>query len=253
MICVVKTIIFPGHYLIRANFLSRVKKNVYNLKMHKKTIKYPTLIKQRTIGGKLFVLETIRDLDEAIDIICDLMSEEEKLDPFSEDLCPYFGILWESSEALSIYLNNNSHLIKNKKVLELGCGLGLPSLVGSFLGGDVLASDFHPDVEEYFLRNCRHSNLDVGYRRLNWRENLSSVGQFDVVIGSDVLYESKHPKELAEGLLKFVSPGGVLILSDPGRAYLQQFINTMNEYGLKEEMSLVNIGSKDIFLLKYQT
>ena len=253
MICVVKTIIFPGHDLIRANFLSRVKKNVYNFKMDNNNIKYPTLIKQRTIGEKLFVLETIRDLDEAIDIICNSMTEEEKLDPFAEDLCPYFGILWESSEGLSIYLNDNPQLIIKKKVLELGCGLGLPSLVASSLGGDVLATDFHPTVEEYFLRNCRHSNLKVDYKRLNWRENLSSIGQFDVVIGSDVLYESKHPKEVAEGLLKFVLPGGLLILSDPGRAYLQQFINTMNERGLKEEMSLVNIGSKDIFLLKYQT
>jgi len=220
--------------------------------MYKNPVKYPTIVKQRKIGNKLFVLETIRDLDEAIDLICESMSEEEKLDPFAEDLCPYFGILWESSEALSIYLSKNSHLVKDKTVLELGCGLGLPSLVSSHLGGKVLATDFHPDVEEYFLRNCRHSSLNVEYRRLNWRENLTSLGQFDVVLGSDVLYESKHPVEVAEGLLKFVKPGGIMVLSDPGRAYVQQFVRAMNEKGLKEEMSFVTVETKDIFIFRYK-
>lgn len=220
--------------------------------MYKNSIKYPTTIKQLYVGNKLFVLETIRDLDEAIDLICESMSEEEKLDPFAEDLCPYFGILWESSVALSIYLSENSNIIKNKTVLELGCGLGLPSLVSSHLGGKVVATDFHPDVEEYFLRNCRHSSVNVDYKRLNWRENVTSLGQFDVVIGSDVLYESKHPKEVAEGLLKFVKPGGVMVLSDPGRAYVQQFVRAMNEKGLKEEMSFVTVDTKDIFIFRYK-
>ncbi len=215
-------------------------------------MKYPTTIKQQLVGNKLFVLETIRDLDEAIDLICESMSEEEKLDPFAEDLCPYFGILWESSVALSIYLSENSNLIKNKTVLELGCGLGLPSLVSGHLGGKVVATDFHPDVEEYFLRNCRHSSVDVEYKRLNWRENVTSLGQFDVVLGSDVLYESKHPKEVAEGLLKFVKPGGIMVLSDPGRAYVQQFVRAMNEKGLKEEMSFVTVETKDIFIFRYK-
>jgi predicted nicotinamide N-methyase len=220
--------------------------------MYEISVKYPTTIRQRQIGNKLFVMETIRDLDEAIDLICESMSEEEKLDPFAEDLCPYFGVLWESSIALSIYLSENAHIIKNKTVLELGCGLGLPSLVSSHLGGEVLATDFHPDVEEYFLRNCRHSSLNVEYKRLNWRENVTSIGQFDVVLGSDVLYESKHPKEVADGLLKFVKPGGVMVLSDPGRAYVQQFVGAMNEKGLKEEMSFVTVETKDIFIFRYK-
>lgn len=219
--------------------------------MHKNSVKYPTIIKQRKIGDKLYVLETIRDLDEAIDLICDSMTEEEKFDPFAEDLCPYFGILWQSSEALSIYLSQNPELIKNKSVLELGCGLGLPSLVSTHLGGKVLATDFHPDVEEYFLRNCRHSSLVVDYSRVNWRDKGLVLEKFDVVLGSDVLYESKHPKEVAEGLLKFAKPGGLMILSDPGRAYLQQFVKAMNEKGLKEEMSFVTVETKDIFILKF--
>lgn len=215
------------------------------------SVKYPTITRQRKIGDKLYVVEAIRDLDEAIDLVCAAMTPEEQHDPFAEDLCPYFGILWPASEALSLYLADHPELVKGKTVLELGSGLGLPSLVASHLGGKVLATDYHPDVEEYFKRNCRHSSIHCDYKRLNWREEGSDIGKFDVVLGSDVLYESKHSREVPLGLLKFVKPGGTIILSDPGRAYVQQFLTAMNAEGIKEEMSLISVEGKEIFIFKF--
>lgn len=215
-------------------------------------VKYKTHIKQLKIRDKLFILETIRDLDEAIDQICEAMTPEEQLDPFAEDLCPYFGVLWPAAEALSLYLSANSHLVQGKQVLELGSGLGLPSMVATHLGADVLATDFHPDVQEYFLRNCRHTNIECSYQRLNWREDNPELGQFDVVIGSDVLYESKHPIEVARGLLRYVKPQGKVILSDPGRNHLQRFMNAMNDLGHQEELSTVAVEGKENFILLYE-
>jgi predicted nicotinamide N-methyase len=211
-------------------------------------VKYPTLIRQRLLGDKLFVLEAIRDLDEAIDIICDSMSEDQKLDPFAEDLCPYFGVLWPAAEGLSIFLQNHADLVKGKKVLELGCGLGYPSLVASYLGAQVLATDFHPDVEEYFKRNCRHSVIPCDYQRLNWREDQKDIGLFDVVMGSDVLYESKHPRDVARGLKRFLASNGKILLADPGRAYLQQFLSAAIDEGMTYEESIVLVEEKTILL-----
>jgi predicted nicotinamide N-methyase len=216
-----------------------------------KSISYPTRIEQVQLGDKLFVLEVIRDLDEAIDIICDSMSEEEKLDPFAEDLCPYFGILWEASVGLSLYLHEHPFLVKGKRVLELGAGLGLPSLVATYLGGEVLATDFHPDVEVYFQRNARHSNLLCKYQRLNWREGRNELGLFDVVMGSDVLYESRHACEVAEGLLKFVKPQGKILLSDPGRTYLQKFVDAMKVLGKEPELASYRVKDKEIMVLEF--
>ncbi|MGE3611778.1 MAG: methyltransferase [Bacteriovoracaceae bacterium] len=219
--------------------------------MRSPIIKYHTRILQRRLDKLLFVLEVIRDLDEAIDQVCEALTEEEQKDPFAEDLCPYFGVLWPAAEALSVFLSQNSELVKGKKVLELGCGLGYPSLVAKKLGAEVLATDFHPQVEEFFLRNCRHSNLKCDYKRLNWREGTDEIGLFDVVMGSDVLYESKHPKEVVQGLLRFVKPGGHILLSDPGRNYLQQFINAMNADGHQENMSTIEVDKKEIFIFRF--
>jgi predicted nicotinamide N-methyase len=220
--------------------------------MKSKPIDYKTIIQQRRFENKLFVMETIRDLDEAIDQICEAMSDDEKLDPFAEDLSPYFGILWPAAEGLSQYLFENPDLVKKKTVLELGSGLGYPSMMATYLGGKVLTTDYHPDVEEFFKRNCRHSVIECEYKRFNWREKTEDIGVYDVVMGSDILYESKHPKEVAQGLLRFVKKGGVVLLADPGRAYLQNFVNAMNELGYREELVPITIKDKDIFLFKFE-
>ena len=214
-------------------------------------INYKTHIQQRSLGNKVYVMEAIRSLDEAIDHICEVLTNEEQKDPFAEDLCPYFGILWPAAEALSIYLNQHSELVKNKSILELGCGLGYPSLVATHLDAKVLATDFHPDVEEYFLRNCQHSNMSCKYMRLNWREDKQDIGLFDIVMGSDVLYESKHASEVAKGLLRFLKPGGKILLSDPGRNYLQPFLEAMKNEGFAEESELITIKDKEVFVFLF--
>ncbi len=215
-------------------------------------IKYQNLITQRQLGDKLYVMETIRDLDEAIDQVCAALTTEESKDPFAEDLCPYFGILWPAAEGLAQFLSNNPALIKGKNILELGSGLGFPSLVASHLGGKVLTTDYHPDAEEYFLRNCRHSQVVAEYQRLNWRESREDIGQFDIVMGSDVLYESKHPSEVVEGLVRFVKPGGKILLSDPGRAYLQTFVKSMHEQGYREDLTGERVMEKEVFILLFE-
>jgi predicted nicotinamide N-methyase len=164
------------------------------------------------------------------------------MNPFAPDLCPYFGIFWHASEALGLFLNDHPQLVKGKTVLELGCGLGFPSMVASHLGGDVLATDFHPLVEEYLARNCEHSQVDCRYERLNWRED--GLRKFDVVMGSDVLYESQHPLDVAKALLKFVKPGGKILLSDPGRNYLPKFLAAMKQKGAIESNEMVSVGEK---------
>ncbi len=214
-------------------------------------VNYRTIIQQRRLGDKLYVLETIRNLDEAIDTLCEVLTDEEQKDPFAEDLCPYFGILWPAAEALAVYLQEHQKLIQNKSVLELGCGLGYPSLVAAHLGAQVLATDFHPDVENYFLRNCRHSNVDCDYLRLNWREDQKFNECFDIVMGSDVLYESKHASEVAKGLIRFLKPGGKILLSDPGRNYLQPFLSAMKAEGFMDEMQLIQIQDKEVFVFLF--
>lgn len=214
-------------------------------------VNYKTHMQSLKLGDKTYVLEVIRSLDEAIDELCEVLTDEEQRDPFAEDLCPYFGVLWPAAEALATYLLNHPGLVRNKNVLELGSGLGLPSLVATELGANVLTTDYHPDVESYYLRNCRHSNLVGNYLRLNWREDKKDIGQFDLVMGSDVLYENKNALDVARGLMRFMKPGGKIILSDPGRNYLQPFLEAMKDQGFSEESELIAVREKEIFVFLF--
>jgi predicted nicotinamide N-methyase len=123
--------------------------------------------------------------------------------------------------------------------------------VAAHLGGKVLTTDFHPLVEEYFHRNCMHSQVSASYKRLNWREE--SLEKFDVVMGSDVLYESQHAMDVAKALLKFVKPGGKMLLSDPGRNYLPKFLEAMKQAGARMSEEMVTAGEKVCLVYEFTT
>ena len=179
---------------------------------------------------------TIRDLDESIDILCDYFGEENQDQSLAEEHCPYFGVMWEAGIGLSQYLTKE--MCKDKKILEIGCGLGLPSFVASRFNGKVVATDFHADVPVFLKINQQKNNIKFEYIVMNWRNEIerisSSLGLFDLVLGSDLLYESQHAMEVAKALIAFLKPGGKIILSDPGRAYVQKFVSSMKELGYPE-------------------
>jgi predicted nicotinamide N-methyase len=72
-----------------------------------------------------------------------------------------------------------------------------------------------------------------------------------VVLGSDLLYESRHAEEIGRGLMKFLNPGGTIVLSDPGRAYMNKFLSAMQAEEFREDMDLISVDGKEIFIFKF--
>jgi predicted nicotinamide N-methyase len=210
---------------------------------------YRTKIEKRELADKVFVMETIFDLDEAIEQLCETLGDHPN--PFAEDLCPYYGVLWPAAEGLAQYLALNCQKIQNKKVVEVGCGLAYPSIVAKHLKVDILATDFHEDVPNFLKRNERHNSLEVPYQRFNWRDDVEKLGRFDVVIGSDVLYEPKHPSDVADSFERLLKPGGEVWLADPGRGYLQRFIDEMTLKGFKHELVPQKVREYEIYVFRF--
>lgn len=208
-----------------------------------------------------FEMTTIRDLDESIDTLCEFFGEDDQDNSLAEEYCPYFGVLWEAGVGLSQFLSNID--VRGKKVLEIGCGLALPSFVVTKNGGEIIATDFHADVPLFLSENQKKNNIQFQYRVMNWRNEIertkNDLGHFDIVIGSDILYESQHPMQVAQALIAFLNPGGKIILADPGRAYIQKFITSMNELGYKEKFSTEKVPAaltpknkeRDIFIFEF--
>ena len=201
-------------------------------------MKYELKQYKEILGDITLMIETLADLDATIDALCDGVDEKSAEAVFVEDLCPYFGVVWPAARALSEHLGRMGGWLKGKTVLELGCGLALPSLVCAKMGAHVTASDFHPEVPKFLERNRTLNDVtteQLKYEVLDWR-NTEPKQTYDFVIGSDVLYESKHPHDVAKALAAHCHRGSHIILTDPGRTYLQPCLDGLAALGFHSDV-----------------
>ena len=143
---------------------------------------------------------------------------------------PIFGVVWPSGIALA---QEMSHFAwAGMKILEVGCGLGLSSLVLQRLGADITASDYHPLAEEFLRFNSDLNGLaPIKYHNAPWAGANPELGHFDVIVGSDLLYERGHPALLSAFLACHTESAARVILADPGRSRCGQFSSQMSSAG----------------------
>ena len=154
---------------------------------------------------------------------------------------PLFGLLWPSGTHLAARVALRP-VCAGERILEVGCGLALASLVGHRRGADVTASDRHPLTERFLEENLRLNDLaPMKYRHGHWSDSalppeqagmpaLCVVrGQYELVIGSDLLYEPDDSAALAGFIARHASPAGEVWIVDPDRgnrpAFNQQMAN----------------------------
>lgn len=149
---------------------------------------------------------------------------------------PLFGLLWPSALQLAACMARRP-LVAGERILEVGCGLGLASLVSHRRGADVTASDCHPLVPEFLQVNALLNGLSpMPYRHGNWALDSdadvpglspSVQGEFDLIMGSDVLYERDDQGALSQFILRHASPQAQVLIVDPNRGNRAAFTRRM--------------------------
>jgi predicted nicotinamide N-methyase len=143
---------------------------------------------------------------------------------------PIFGVVWPAGIALAQEMSQFA--VDGKSILEIGCGIGLSSLVLQRRGANITASDYHPLAEEFLRRNAELNGLaPIKFRNAPWAETNAELGLFDLVIGSDILYERDHPSLLTGFLASHAKTAAQVIMTDPGRMYCGQFNAKMSAQG----------------------
>ena len=143
---------------------------------------------------------------------------------------PIFGVIWDSGKVLAhhMYKYDTSGL----RILEVGCGIGLASLVLNHRLMDITATDYHPEVENFLQKNVKlNEGNDIPFVCTGWGDNDSGLGEFDLIIGSDLLYERSHVMLLAGFIEKHASRTCDVILVDPGRGHHAKFSKEMVSLG----------------------
>jgi len=141
-----------------------------------------------------------------------------------EEFLPYWAELWPSALALARRLSRSA--LRRARVLELGCGLGLPSIAAAFAGGRVLATDWSPEATEFTARNAEANGAELEVLVAAWDQpdELVARGPWDLVLGADLLYEQRNVGSLRALLPKLVGPRGTVLLADPGRVPAERFL-----------------------------
>jgi predicted nicotinamide N-methyase len=170
------------------------------------------LIEERIeLAGRELTIRRPPSADELID--------EEAFD--EDEFLPYWAELWPSGLALARVVGDLD--LAGKRVLELGAGLGLPSLAAAIRGGNVLATDWAEDAVVLLRDNAARNGLEVRAERVRWDEPelLLPGAPWDLVLCADVLYEQRNADALLELLPRL---GGEILLADPGRPFAPAFL-----------------------------
>jgi predicted nicotinamide N-methyase len=156
---------------------------------------------------------------------------------------PLFGLLWPSGAHLAARIALRP-VCADERILEVGCGLALASLVGHRRGADVTASDRHPLAQRFLEANLRLNDLaTMKYRHGHWSAPKLAPGllpalrvvrgRYDLIIGSDLLYEPDESGTLAAFIARHVSAAGEVWIVDPDRGNRPAFNRRMAAAGFR--------------------
>ena len=202
---------------------------------------YKTKVESVAIAGAQdFVLRTLLDRQQFHDP--EGVAQRRGI---SSATWPLFGLLWPSGIHLAAHLARRP-VCPHERILEIGCGLGLASLVGHKRGARITASDRHPLTEVFLDHNARLNDLSLlKYRHGQWGADAEEIeleddiavlsGRYDLIIGSDLLYERDAPEALAAFIDQHAEAAAEAWIVDPNRGHRAAFNRHMAAYGFTLE------------------
>lgn len=143
---------------------------------------------------------------------------------------PYWAKIWASSDAMLQFLQDEPAWIQNKIVLEIGAGIGVPSLSIAAHAQKIIISDYAPDAVALLQKNIDYLKLvNAQALCLNWK-NVSDNIIADIILLSDTNYEPSAHHDLLVLINRFLNDGSTIILATPNRLASNPFIERISKY-----------------------
>jgi predicted nicotinamide N-methyase len=162
----------------------------------------------------------------------DLIREEDFV---KDERLPYWADIWPASTVLASHLVSLAGKDRVRgRGLELGCGVGLVTMAAMIAGYDMLATDYYTDALAFTRANAwRELGREPKTQMIDWRKFPRSARGFDLILASDVLYEKEYADLLPKIFKRALAPGGMVILADPGRIGVPEFVDECRYTGLE--------------------
>jgi len=154
----------------------------------------------------------------------------------SSTLFPFWAKLWPSAMALSLFLEQNLDLINNKRVLEIGAGIGLPSFSIAKHAADLTITDYAEDAVVLMQKNIEY----VGFKNIkavmaDWNSFPLSIDA-EVVLLSDTNYAPSEFESLIKLIQDFIHKGATIIIATPERITASPFIDQLKMYITQQDL-----------------
>ena len=157
---------------------------------------------------------------------------------------PLFGVVWPASRILATTVS--AIVLDGKRVLEIGCGIALSSIVLHKMGVDITASDYHPLAKQFLDTNVLSNQLPpIKFQTGNWEVENPLLGEYDLIIGSDILYEPAHSQDVSTFISRHSGENVEVIIVDPNRGNRANFTKKMIALGYAHHFEQFNIQGPD--------
>ena len=232
--------------------------------------RYVTATQTVRIGPLALSFTRIADPDRVLDQVAAAADLRErwsgKREPDEHLHLPYWAELWDSAIGVGQFLAGEASEVRDQgsgegakgsgfrvqemsrlcplipeprtlnplKVLDLGCGMGLSGTIAAALGAKVLFADIEPPALLFARLNSLPWSSRVRTRKLNWRTDRLTE-RFDLIIGTDILYERGQWEYQEPFLRHHLAPGGTVLLGEPGRQTGDLFVEWIrgHDWGLE--------------------
>ena len=193
--------------------------------------------KSVVIRGRSFTLLAPKFIEEFID-------SEDPLHDF-----PLWAKVWEASWVLADFLACLP-ADPERRLLEIGCGLGLVGVVAASFGHKVVMTEHNPEAIAFARANADLNHCaDVEIVDLDWNAP-SLYGRFDSIVGSEVVYHEKDFEPLRSLFVRFLKPGGEVILCEGVRRTSLDFFKEMQRhFDLKAQQKSIRSPQKTVLMI----
>ena len=182
----------------------------------------------RTVNGQKLTITGVEDVDVLLNDL--VAAGPDSLEVIDERL-PYWATLWRSSLALAETILAGDHLQPGTRVLELGCGLGMCAAAACVKGARVTATDYQPDALLFTRLNClQNAGREPDTELLDWRTPPAGRS-YDVLIGSDLVYEERAFDPLIGCFDSLLTPEGRVLFAEPNRQIARPFYPRLERTG----------------------
>ena len=198
--------------------------------------RFETIDEDLPVGPLRVRFTRVADPEKVLDDLC------RRIDAFEKSTgarvagdalgLPYWAELWDSATGVGQWLLEHRDEWRDgqaaggkpqaaetsgARVLDLGCGMGLAGTVAALLGARVLLGDIETACLPFARLNAtRYGGDRVRVRRIDWQRDDLGL-RFDLILGSDVLYDKTQWPHLEPFFRRHLAEGGHVLLGEPGR------------------------------------